>query len=129
MRILKQILSFGAVGMIATATHVSVAWLLMEATGIDRFVANFCGAMAAFGVSLLGNARFTFATERSLLRCAGRYVFVTLASLALTSAILAVTTRMGLPTYWYVLSVLVAVPPTTFLLARFWAFGPLRRQA
>lgn len=122
---MRQIASFGVVGVCATLVHVAVAWLLIEQAALNGFVANACGATAAFSVSYLGNASLTFASERWLWGSAFRYLAVTLVSLTLTSAILAFTQRNGLPTHVYALIVIFMVPPTTFLLAKFWAFQRL----
>jgi putative flippase GtrA len=122
MLLLRQLASFGVVGICATLTHVGVAWVLIEQAQIDGFLANACGAAAAFPVSYLGNAKVTFASGRGLLNGATRYAAVTLVSLVLSSVILALCERAGLPTYAYVLLVVIVVPPTTFLLAKFWAF-------
>lgn len=126
---LRQVASFGAVGICATLVHVTLAWALIERAEVDGFLANACGAAAAFSVSYLGNARITFASGRSLLGGAFRYLGVTLVSLAMTSAILALVERNGLPTWAYAVIVVVTVPPTTFLLAKFWAFQRPRQQA
>lgn len=121
----RQIVSFGMVGILATISHVTLAWLLIEGTTLDKYVANLFGGIVAFSVSFFGNARFTFKTDASSLRCAGRSLFVTALSLFLSSAILAFVSWNGLPIYIYVLIVLATVPPSTFLLAKFWAFQPL----
>ncbi|HSF13789.1 MAG TPA: GtrA family protein [Erythrobacter sp.] len=123
MQLLRQIAAFGAVGVCATLLHVTVAWALIEQAAIDGFLANACGAAAAFSVSYLGNARITFASERGLWDGAVRYLVVTLVSLAMTSGILAFTQYQGLPTYAYALIVVMTVPPATFLLAKFWALA------
>lgn len=129
MPLLRQIASFGAVGICATLAHVATAWLLFDGAGFDGFAANACGAAAAFTVSYVGNARITFASERGLLVGAARYLPVTLVSFALTSAVLAFVERNGMPTYVYALVVLLIVPPTTFLMAKLWAFRPRGQQA
>jgi putative flippase GtrA len=126
--LLRQIASFGATGVCATLVHVGVALALIERAALDSFVANACGAAAAFTVSYLGNARITFASQHGLWNGAGRYLLVTFASLALSSAILVLTQLSGLSTYAYALIVVIAVPPATFLLAKFWAFQhPLKQ--
>lgn len=124
MRLMRQIASFGMVGICATLIHVVVASLLIELIGMNGFIANASGAVSAFCVSYLGNARLTFAAKRTMASGAMRYVVVTLASLVLTSAILALTQRAGLSTFFYAVIVVIVVPPTTFLLAKFWAFQP-----
>lgn len=129
VRLLRQLAAFGAVGVCATLVHVALASALIEWAGVEGFAANACGAAAAFSISYLGNARITFASERRLLDGAIRYLAVTLVSLALSSAVLAVTQHNGLPTYAYALIVVLTVPPATFLLAKFWAFQPPAQQA
>lgn len=128
MPLLRQLASFGVVGSCATLLHVAVAWLLIEQAALDEFLANAYGAAAAFSVSYLGNARITFATGREPWSGAVRYLGVTLVSLALSTAILALTQRCGMPTYAYAVIVVAIVPPATFLLAKFWAFQQPRQQ-
>ena len=128
MSLLRQIASFGVMGACATLLHVGVALLLTERAALDSFVANACGAAAAFAVSYLGNARITFPSQRGLWNGASRYLVVTFASLALSSAILVLTQRSGFPTYAYALIVVITVPLATFLLAKFWAFQRPQKQ-
>ncbi|MEE4207371.1 MAG: GtrA family protein [Erythrobacter sp.] len=129
MRLLRQIASFGVVGICATLVHVGVAWLLIDLFAMNGFLANALGAASAFSVSYLGNARITFASGRGLWGGAARYLAVTIVSFVLTSAILAVTRHAGLATWTYALLVVLTVPPSTFLLAKFWAFRPPQEQA
>ena len=126
--LLRQLAAFGLVGVCATLIHVTIAWLLIEQAALNGFVANACGAAMAFMVSYLGNARITFASERGLWDAGLRYLVVTLVSLILSSAILMFTQANGLPTSAYALIVVLTVPPTTFVLAKFWAFAPPQRQ-
>ena len=123
MKLIRQLFSFGVVGVAATLSHVGVAWLLIENAATDPYLANAMGACVALMVSFLGNANFTFSTNRSFWSSARRYVWVSLLSLTLTSIILALTRCYGLPTVAYVATVLVTVPPATFFLAKLWAFS------
>ena len=124
MKMLRQLFSFGVVGVAATLSHVGVAWLLIESVALNAYLANAFGACIAFLVSFLGNANFTFSTNRSFWSSARRYVWVSLLSLMLTSIILVLTRHYGLSTIAYVAAVLVTVPPATFFLAKLWAFSP-----
>ena len=128
MKLLRQLLSFGLVGVAATLSHVGVAWLLIESVAINAYLANAIGACAAFMVSFLGNANFTFITDRGFWSSARRYVWVSLLSLMLTSIILALTRYYGLSTLAYVIVVLATVPPATFFLAKLWAFSPISKR-
>lgn len=125
VHLIRQLLSFGIVGIAATFAHVSVAWLLIDATRLNPYFANSLGACVAFTISFLGNAGWTFQTDRSRWSSASRYAFVSLTSFMMTSAILAIIRFKEWPTYVYVLLVLAAVPATTFLLAKLWAFAPV----
>ncbi len=124
MHLVRQITTFGAVGIAATVTHVVTAWLLIATASCDPYLANLFGTFSAFAVSFGGNAGFTFQTDRRLWSSARRYMLVSLFSLAATTAILTLTERMGLPIYIYVIAVLAVVPPATFVLAKHWAFHP-----
>lgn len=128
MKLLRQMFSFGLVGVAATLSHVGVAWLLIEIVAINAYLANAIGACVAFAVSFLGNANFTFVTDRSFWSSTRRYVWVSLLSLMLTSIILALTKHYSLSTFAYVAAVLVTVPPATFLLAKLWAFSPTKER-
>lgn len=129
MNLLRQALSFGAVGICATLAHVSLAWLLIDLRACNLYLANLFGTCLAFLVSFLGNAGFTFRTDRSFWGCTARYVLVSLFSLVATSGILAVVKSNGLPTSLYVATVLVTVPPMTFLLAKYWAFSAVDQNS
>ena len=129
MKLLRQLFSFGLVGVAATLSHVGLAWLLIESVAINAYLANAIGACAAFTVSFVGNANFTFITDRSFWSSARRYVWVSLFSLSLTSIILALTRYHGLSTVAYVAAVLATVPLATFFLAKLWAFSPAAEDA
>lgn len=120
----RQIFSFGLVGIAASFAHVALAWLLIDAAGFNPYFANLLGACTAFAVSFLGNVGWTFDTDRPLISSARRYIFVSLTSFVLTSAILALVRHNDWPTAVYVGLVLAIVPVTTFLMAKFWAFSP-----
>lgn len=124
MGLLRQIGSFGLVGVFATLAHIAIAAGLFEWAGFGPVAANACGAAGAFAVSYLGNARLTFETDRAMRSSAARYAVVTLVSFALTSAALAFVEANGLPLIVYAAIVVLTVPPTTFLLAKLWAFQP-----
>lgn len=118
-----QLAFFGAVGVLATLTHVTIAWLAYASMGSHYLIANLLGASAAFFISFLGNARVTFRTSQPLPYAGLRYVVLTLASYALASGIMALVDSYDLPGYIYAVLVLCVVPPTTFVLARLWVFA------
>ena len=128
MKLIPQLFSFGAVGVAATLSHVGVAWLLIESASINGYLANAFGACTALTVSFLGNANFTFSTNRTLWSSARRYIWISLLSLTVTSIIMAFTKYNGLSTSAYVAIVFATVPPATFCLAKLWAFSPATKS-
>lgn len=120
----RQIASFGAVGVAATLTHVATAWFAFAKLGSHYLIANLAGAFIAFFVSFLGNARLTFRTRQPLSHSGPRYVVLTGVSFALASGIMAFVESRDLPGHVYAALVLCVVPPTNFALARLWVFAP-----
>ena len=114
---------FAVVGLLATATHVTVALIARSLFRLTPMEANFAGYLAAVSVSYLGNARLTF---RRRARDGGqmlRFAVVSLCGLALTQGLTwLLVTRAGWPFGVGLAVVAVAVPAFSFVLSRVWAF-------
>lgn len=123
MNLLRQIVLFAGVGVGATFAHVFAAWSLMQFSLTGPYAANFVGACLGYGTSFLGNAWLTFGVRQRLGFYAGRYLLVSLGSLALTTIELMIVTHLGLSNHAYVVIVLLTVPPATFVIARSWVFA------
>jgi putative flippase GtrA len=121
-QLLRQIGSFGFVGISATFTHLIIAYALIEGTSANAYVANGIGALCAFWVSFLGNTRMTFLYRGSIRSALLRYTMLTLVSFTITTAILYITRSFNLPIHLYVLASLAAIPPITFTLSKYWVF-------
>lgn len=121
---LLQLASFGAVGVAATLTHVAIAWALFEALEWPPALANLAGAATAFFVSFGCNATITFKAARPVASAGWRYAALSLVSYLLATVIMHLVERHDLPGYVFAVMVVLVVPPTTFLLAKFWVFAP-----
>jgi putative flippase GtrA len=55
-----RIARFGAVGIVSTAVHAAILCILKIGLQIGTGPANLVGFLAAFGVSMYGQQRFTF---------------------------------------------------------------------
>ncbi len=55
-----RIARFGAVGIVSTAVHAAILSILKIGLQIGTGPANLIGFLAAFGVSMYGQQRFTF---------------------------------------------------------------------
>lgn len=119
---IKQISSFGIVGVIATVVHVVVGLGLHEGAGLAPLVANFFGFCCALCVSFFGQTRFTFPAATANFPAFIRFASVALTGLALNQAIVwIVTSLLGQPYWLALIFILSTVPAITFVLLKFWA--------
>ena len=121
--LLREGLRFASVGIGATLVHLAIAWLANRGAGLSPFAANACGFVAAFTLSYLGHFYWTFAREAGHSRHLPRFVVVAGIGYLLTNLIVwAVTIRGGYAFEAALVVILLAVPPSTWLLSRIWAF-------
>ena len=112
---------FGVSGVAATGVHVAIATTLINGCSASQVTANGVAFVCANVCSYLLNAFWSFSAKPGRANFLRFYV-VSLLGLALTLAIswLAQTLRL---TYWAgLVAILLAVPPLTFVLHRFWTF-------
>ena len=119
----RQFVSFGAIGIIATATHVVIAWFSYSSGGVHPGLANLLGAVTAFIISFYGNRSLTFKSNRAVSESVWRYMIISLVSYLFATAIMLTIERYRLPPYLFIFFVIIAVPPITFVLAKSWAFS------
>lgn len=121
--LVREILRFATVGAGATLVHLIVAWIANRAGGVPPYAANACGFVAAFSLSYLGHFYWTFARQAGHARHLPRFVIVAGIGYLLTNAIIwFVVDRGGYPFEAALGTILVAVPATTWVLSRIWAF-------
>jgi len=124
-----QVLRFGVVGIVATATHFVVALMLISG-GVAALWANGVAFFVAFHISFLGHRRFTFA-ERKLAAIVSmrRFALTALGGFALSEtllgALLAFTTLAASLALAITLATVAAV---TFVVSRHWAFGVAKNE-
>ncbi|HEX7026666.1 MAG TPA: GtrA family protein [Gammaproteobacteria bacterium] len=121
-KLLRQLLVFGAVGVVATATHYLVALGCHEALLVNLYAANLAGYGAAVAVSYVGHGKFTFQAElnRSVLR---RFVLVSLAAFFASEGLLAaLETRLQLPHRVSLAVVVMIIPAISFVLNKLWVY-------
>jgi putative flippase GtrA len=126
-----QLMRFGTVGGLATATHAGVYLYIVTANLLAPILANFAAYALAFAVSFVGHRRWTFGDAPKGGRnntAVFRFLSVSLSGLALNSAaVLLLVNYFRLPD-WTPLLVIVGVTPVfSFLLNRFWVFYTLKR--
>ncbi len=121
---IRQVVRFGLVGAAAAATHFVVAVACVRALALDPQIANVAGFLIAFGVSFLGQWRWTFGAHGApLMRALPSYFLVSFGGFAANAAAYRwLLTHTSLRYDVALAAVLVAVAAMTFLLSRFWAF-------
>lgn len=119
-----QLARFGAVGMGATAIHVAVAgaYLLLSPPPASATCANLSGFAAAFAVSFAGNALYVFRYRGKVGPVFGRFLAVSLLTLAFSTAVSLVADRLGLSPLIALAAVVAGVPLISFLGHKFWVF-------
>ena len=123
MRLARQAVCFGLVGLAATATHVAVGLGAAHAFGWAPAAANVLAFCVALGVSYLGNSLLTFAVTPTRGRFV-RFGLLSLAAFALNQGLVMLLTGPAAWSYAASLAVVVVtVPPLTFLLSKRWALA------
>ena len=115
---------FVAVGCTAAAVHFGVVLLLVSRAGAAPLAANVAGWLPAFGVSFLGQWRFTFAGRGApggqALR---RFLALSLGGFAANECAYAALLHWSGASYAVLLAVvLVGVAVSTYVLSSLWAF-------
>lgn len=118
MRAIRQIASFGLVGVAATLLHVAVFSISTEALQIEPQVANVIAFLSSLPVSYAGNMHLTFGRRPKLVR----FLVTAFAGYTLNAVNVHAVQTLGLPSLWAVPGMMVIVPALLFLLSRFWVF-------
>ena len=121
--LIAQLGRFGAVGIAATLIHLGVAWIAARVFGAAPFAANALGFSVAFACSYLGHFYWTFGQRSGHPVRLPRFIVVSGFGFALTNLIVWVVVSLGGHAFEFaLLAILFAVPLSTWVLSRFWAF-------
>ena len=119
-----QLLRFGVVGVMATATHVGVAASLIEAAGWHAVIGNAAAFLCAVLVSYLANYYWTFGTANRHARAVPRFAVIGVSGFLLNAGLMyGVVSVLQLDYRAGLAAVVTLVPALTFVASRKWAFG------
>lgn len=125
-----QYARFGAVGLGATAIHVSTFTTLIEWAGLAPLLANLAAFSIALLVSFVGHFHWTFRGRTADPRwqrqrvAFSRFALVALAGLALNSVVVVLVVNLLMLPYEYALVAMICVVPfLIFALSKLWAFA------
>lgn len=121
-KLLRQLLVFGMVGVVATITHYLVALACHELLDVNLYGANLAGYGTAVAVSYVGHGRLTFQTElnQSVLQ---RFLVVSLAAFFASEGLLAaLEAGLQLPHRVSLAVVVMIIPAISFVLNKLWVY-------
>lgn len=119
---MREIVIFGAVGILATLTHYLSAIFTIEAFGWDVMVANVFAYCMAVGVSFFGHSVLTFRAAMSRGRFV-KFITVSLSALAVSQGLLWLLTSAAIFGHRInMLAVVCVVPVYSYFLNKFWVY-------
>ncbi len=122
--LVRQITTFGAVGISATMVHVAVALSINSLAHVRPILANCAGYACAFAVSYLGNCVFTFRRPPMHGRQFARFVVISLTGFALNQSIVFLgVERAHFPFKFVLVAAVLFVAALTFAASKLWGFS------
>lgn len=119
---MREIVVFGAVGILATLTHYFSAIFAVEFFAWNVMIANVFAYCIAVGVSFFGHSLLTFRATMSRDRFI-KFVAVSLSALAVSQALLWTLTYIGVFGHRInMLAVVFVVPVYSYILNKFWVY-------
>ena len=122
-----QVIRFGVVGGFVTLVGGAAYYIPATFMGVPPLLANLLAYVVAMGLGYVLHSTVSFkghGSRDNTAKRTGRFFIVSLASLALNSLWVWVTTGLlDGPTWWPLLPMLFVTPAVTFALNRQWVFG------
>ena len=114
---------FGLVGLLSTAVHIAIVWLLLTLASVGPIFANTLAFLTAFCISFAGNYLWTFRSPGSPRRAIFRFFVIAVSAFIVNTLFLAFLVHKG----WFspVLSAVLSaslVPVISFFASRLWGF-------
>lgn len=127
-----QLIRFGLIGAVATATHVALFVILIEWLGIRSAGANVVAYLVASIVGYAGHSAWTFRLQRGNARRGAattyvKFVLASLCGLGLNALVVYAIVELLEASYLYAIPFMATIVPlTVFLLNRLWVFSDAR---
>lgn len=121
--VVREINLFAVIGVTATAINYVAALAAQRLLHLGPLPAGVVGYAAAVGVSYFGNSLITFRRPALHGPQFARFAAISLVGLAINLALVFVGAHMlGWPLWKALIPVVLVVPASTFVMAKFWAF-------
>ncbi len=124
-QLLPQLLRFGIIGLLATATHAAIYGYAVSRTAIPPLTANPAAFVVAFVISFLGHRYWTFA-EQEPERALPKFLATALLGFASNQFITwLVVEHLHKPPLAVLYGIFLVTPVLVFVFSKYWAFaGP-----
>lgn len=124
---LKQLTSYGWIGIVTAIAHYGVLIGLVELIGVRPVPATLAGFVVGAGVSYSLNRHFTFATERTHAEAGWRFLAIAGVGFVATWALMTLlVNRLGWPYLPMQLLTTLLVMVVSFTGHKFWSFAEKR---
>ena len=121
--VVREINLFAVVGFTATAINYVAALAAQHLLGLAAMPAGVAGYAAAVGISYFGNSLLTFRRPAMHGPQFARFAAISLVGLAINLGLVFFGSHvMGWPLWQALIPVVLIVPVSTFVMAKFWAF-------
>ena len=121
--VVREINLFAVVGFTATAINYVAALAAQHLLGLAAMPAGVAGYAAAVGISYFGNSLLTFRRRAMHGPQFARFAVISLIGLAINLGLVFVGVHtLGWPLWKALIQVVLIVPVSTFVMAKFWAF-------
>jgi putative flippase GtrA len=121
--VVREINLFAVIGATATAINYVAALAAQQLLHLGPLPAGVVGYAAAVGVSYFGNSLLTFRRPALHGPQFARFAVTSLVGLVINLGLVFVGTHtLGWPLWKALIPVVLIVPASTFVMAKFWAF-------
>jgi len=121
--VVRELNLFAVIGVTATAINYVAALAAQHMLQLGPLPAGVVGYAAAVGVSYFGNSLITFRRPAMHGPQFARFAAISLVGLAINLGLVFVGAHaLGWPLWKALIPVVLIVPASTFVMAKFWAF-------
>ena len=120
---MAKIVVFAAVGLLASAIHILVAWLLMFFLGVSVFICNLFGFLTAFVISYVGHYFFSFRSSASHLQALAKFLLTAITGFLFNTFILYLLIHFfGYESIIFVVFAVACSAGLVYLISNYWVF-------
>lgn len=117
-----ELLRFGFSGGISTFLYGFFALAFGWATDLAPVTIHLLAFFLCLPVSYTLQRVFTFSFKGSISRSAGKFAVLSVSGMLIGTVIVGVVEKIGVSPYWGTVTVMVAIPVTSYFVMKIWIF-------